>query len=279
MHIRGARRRGLSLTEAIVAIFIIVYCVLTVFRLLHMGIDMDGRAERSLTAAIVCEKQLARVRQWASDITRFNSTSWAPITGTYPDSDFPQYSVTVSNTQWTVYSPCTQIEENWKSFGSPPQDLRRAMTSSFQKVVVNVSWDTNVPTSQVLIASLVGAPTQVGKVIQLTTPGSHMLSRDATVTFSGLSMVDAHGDTIPDVFFAWAQAPYGPQGSVGSFPDKNMNRMGKSMTFRNFYCTQNIGGTPTQVYGPQSGATVNVSVRARAAYDLEHGEILQMVGP
>ena len=271
---RLKRRRGLSLTEAIIAIFIIVYCVLTVFQLLHMGVDMDGKAERSLTAALVSEKQLARVRLWASNTTNFTSdwsTATPPIVGAYLDNDFPQYNVTIAATNLTVYSPCTQTEQNWVG----PPDERRAMTSSFKKVCITVSWDPSVPTSQVQIASLVGAPTQVGVSIAATLGGASPSSvhQNATVDFSNITALDSTNTPIPDVFFTWTQSPTTSTGSVGSF--QNQTRTGQAVQFQNFYCNEMIGGSNQTVFGPTGAA--NVTVTGRAGGDISASNIMQIV--
>lgn len=253
----------MTITEAVIALFLIAYCALTVFQLLNLGVNIDARAERAECAVAVASKHMERLRQWAQTPANFDS-NWSTQVGTIVDTEFPEYQVTITATNETLYSPCSQLESNWAPPFNPVDD-RRKMPNTFKKVLIAASWKPGSPSSQVTIVSLVGAPSQrlATLTIQTTSPYNVPMNQDEAVNATVVAQ-DAGGNNLKDVFFKWSHTPSSVTGSVGSFPPAGQTRDGRTMQFKHFYCIQMVSGISQPVYGPAGNLTVSVAGRCGA---------------
>jgi len=265
----------MTITEAVIALFLIAYCALTVFQLLNLGVNIDGRAERAECAVAVASRHMQRLRQWAETPANFES-DWSTQVGTSVDAEFPEYQVTVEATSETLYSPCSQLESNWAPPSNPVDD-RRKMPNTFKKVLITASWKPGSASSQVTIVSLVGAPSQrlATLNIQTTSPYNVPMNHDEAVNATVVAQ-DAGGNNLKDVFFRWWHRPTSVSGSVGSFPPTGQTRDGRTTQFKHFYCIQTVSGISQPVYGPAGNLTVSVAGRCCADVG---GDLTLQMGP
>jgi len=255
-----ARARALSLVETVISVFLLLCACLVVVALFHSSLRYSSRIIVQSAAARVAEEKLAEVRSFARQLGRdFTSTTlWNnqyPGTATLQES----FQVLVQHASFTVYSPCSKLEEQYSGDG----DTRR-LTNSFRKVTITVSWLPNLPGNQVAVTSLVGAPplTGVGPVTVDSDDLVGNLDFNKTITFTA-RLSDGSADVVPDVMFAWAVLPGAGAGTGqgNGIIDPNhpdTRRSGQRATFRNNY----------PLYSDPWGASVKgrVSVMATCRY-------------
>ena len=197
--------------------FIVSYCILTVFLLLNLGVNIDGRAERAQSAIMVCSKRMSTIRHWASNATNFYS-DWSAVVGTFPDPEFSDLQVTLAAANVTLCSPCTQLGALHFPPANPTDD-RRKMPNTFKKVVIKASWDPGTPTANVTIASLVGAPSQVVSSLSITPSAANPnpVPQNALLDFS-VQALDGSGAVIPDVSLTGINSPLLSVARWAAFP-------------------------------------------------------------
>ena len=242
--LRVGPQTGSSIVETTVALFILAFCLLTVLNLLDAGLSIDRMADRQRIGILVARQELGRLRYWASRPSNFFGGDWASQNTTFDSDSFPGYQVTVTITNQTLCSPCTQLEQ---AYVGPP-DTRRLMTSTYRQAVVNASWDPGHASSTVEVVSLIAAPYFAVNAVAIDYGGgSLVIPKDGILNATAVAL-DNDGNPIPDIFLRWSQSPSSSVGSVGSFVTGGP-RTGLSVSFQNFYCTSN--GNP--VYGPWPG--------------------------
>lgn len=197
--------RGLSLTETVVAIFLLSVAMLLVINLMHVSIRYQGMNRRQATGMLLAQKLLDAVRAWAWEapggIYNYHA-SWAPWQGaSLTDPDFPGYTAQVDAQPGSVIlqSPCTGLE----SIYAP---LNRRLTASVVPVRVQVQWDANDPTRRVSLVSYVGEPPPRTPITVTVTraggPGDPV-PPDGVVDFT-VQASDANGAPISDLVYRWS---------------------------------------------------------------------------
>lgn len=200
----GSLRRGVSLGEAIVAIFLIVSAVMVSVALFHNGLRYGRVAQTRVLAGAYARKVMAQARDWASDPAKFSAMSWTPFDGVdLTDPDYPGFVARVTRVDEgrDLLSPSSTLETMFLTQAN-------VMEKSLMPVQVTVSW--GEPEQTLSLTSLIGQP-------------EHALPPNPTVTVSrsgppdpvpSLSEVvfraelrDAGGDPIPNVTFSWTLEP------------------------------------------------------------------------
>ncbi len=209
-----AKRRGLSLMETIIALFLITVGVLEVAGVFQSAFNSRQRAANTALATAIATKRIAQIRQQATTPTTFSN--WSGIDGTANDTEFPDFAVTTSS-EWVIqYSPCSLSEKRYT-----PNE--RTMSRSLRKVTVGVSWDASKPSSRVEMSALVGAPklgfASLGIVESLPTT----LSWGRSTTLTAVAR-DAGGNEMPDLFYNWEVIPSSGNANISS------NRSGRTAT-------------------------------------------------
>jgi hypothetical protein len=136
----GRRRpRGLSLAEAVIAIFILTFGFAVVARLFHAGLAYEAHTDAQQMAALVAESKMEEIRGWNWQVHRPGSTvpgacafsDWtaypdigAPIFNPSPNA--PDFLVGVNSTLREIYSPCTQFESLYVANPNPDRQPRVA---------------------------------------------------------------------------------------------------------------------------------------------------------
>lgn len=135
----GARTRGLSLLETIIAMFLFTAGAALVAGLFHTALRYSSRVEDRVLAAMVAEKSLQEVREWAASpsggVLNYNG-SWSYYDGTVrPDPDHPKFVVQYEVEDHQLTSPSSSFEQ------LIPAGER--VTVPVKRVRATVRWDTS----------------------------------------------------------------------------------------------------------------------------------------
>lgn len=219
-------RRGLTLVECLVAIFIITFAILIMAALFRSALDAARRANKVALATTIASKRMAQIVYDAQDPLQF--ANWSALDGSpFQDSQFPDFKVTTASEFETQYSPCSQTE-----LGYPVAQQRR-LTSSLRKVRVQVSWSSS-PRDSVSLINLIGAPT-----LELSSVGLNESIPDPMLAISNQSLTvyahDSTGANIPDLFYDWRLDPETGNGELV------VSRDGRSATVTNRIYDQDLG--------------------------------------
>ena len=247
-----SNRRGLSLVEAIISIFLMVMGFLVMGQLYHSAMQYQAMVTERTVAATLAERQMERIRGWSAQVHKspggtasFDNASWASCPGagaTTTDPDNPGFNITVQTVAQALYSPCTQFETQ------PLQGAPRRINTAARRVDVLVRWQSN---REFVLSSLVCLPTGEPKGAAPVGVGAiGSLAFDARRTTSA-NLTNADNRLIPDAFFTWevaslapsADPPYnsavGP-GAGTSEPDRD----GRSALIANYIYTTSPPSPP-----------------------------------
>lgn len=219
-------RRGVSLTEAVVAIFLLTAGFIVTSKLFHQALQYESRISTQQIAVTLAERQLELIRSWSRDFHRQPGnafTNWAGcpgLGGPTPVSDYPDYRMTVTTSAHTIASPCSEFE-NLKAVGN-----RRQMNSTCRLVDIVINWSS---ARQYRLRSLVAVPAfQASSVLTVKcTPASGTtVGQDGSFPI-GVQVVDSTNAVLPDVFLAWYNS-----GDGNGTLDPNLDGSGGTFTNR-----------------------------------------------
>lgn len=236
MGVERRRPRGLSLMEAVIAIFVITFAILIMASLFRSALDGARRARKVTVANVLANRRMEEIVYWAGDGNNFSN--WSSIDGASgPDGQFPDFTVRSDTEAYVLYSPCSQSESRF------PPASQRSMVASARKVRVRVTWSpvTN-PRNSIDLLAIVGAPTQKLNSVQIGAPATVAALTSANITATAL---DTNNQPILDLFFKWSISPLDGYGEIQSASD------GRTLTLTN------------RVYNPDLGYVVapgNVSL-------------------
>ena len=202
---KKGQRRGMSLLEAIFAMFYLSSAILIIAHLLDAGLQAGLKVEQQLTATSIARNELAKLR--ASAVTPEGFDELALYTGAPQPSGEPGFSVSITTEPFHQYSPCSTVELAY------PADQRRELTKSTRKVRVRVSWGNNRG-SKVQVVSLIASPPP--EVDHLSLKGvtvPNPIDPDGVADFE-VEAQDDRGKAIPDLFYEWAVIPSNGDGTV-----------------------------------------------------------------
>lgn len=221
-------RRGITLVETLVAIFVLTLAVAFVGNLLHAGLRHQARSERKILAVQLGRKKLCLLRAWARTPTtgsyyNFDQAvaAWVAQVGN-GDPEYPGLVVNATVVDQTLYSPCTTMEAPYVPLGNA-----RSMTSSAKKVKISVA-DDGDPVWTLDLVTLVADPTRnlaSSDAVRLTptsaipptlSPAGNDLNNPAggsTVEMKAEALYP-DGRPVPDLFFDWYIVPLGGTGTL-----------------------------------------------------------------
>lgn len=233
-------RRGLSLIEAIMSIFLVIVGFLIMGQLFHSAIHYETLVTERTTAAAMAEHQMEKIRGWSAQVFKgtsggsaFDDATWAGCPGNGgPNTDplYPGYFINVTTSMARLYSPCTQFETK------NDQPNSRAMNNSTRRVDIIVSWSSD---SQFALSSLISLPTgEPAAVNPVQVAAVAPLARDARSNTS-VTLTNAAGHILPDAFFSWE---LNPKSTKAGFPNpvgagvaaSDPSRDGRSAAIANF---------------------------------------------
>ena len=206
------KRRGLSLAETVLSLFLLAFSIILCTNLFHVGLRYSGRVEQEAVATLIAQKKLAEIRAWAS--TRvpggFHFDDWTPYANfTTNDPDQPGYLINVVARPAPLLDPCT-------SFGAlflPANQTR--LQASYQKVTATVTWGAG---PGIALTTLIGDPVREWRVntplviTQISLAGNPLpRSQDAVFKVEGY---DSDNRLIPDLMYNWYVVPLTGNGTI-----------------------------------------------------------------
>ncbi|MEW6282841.1 MAG: hypothetical protein AB1758_29790 [Candidatus Eremiobacterota bacterium] len=243
---RRAGTAGLSLTETVISLVLLIAAFFIVVRLFHTGLRYLGQVERHANAVLLAERTMEDLRAWAEQGRNFDD--WTPYASTaVPVTDMNGYRIQVRSSAEALASPASGFED------LQPAPDRRMLQSSCRRVEVTVLWDSD--RKSLRLVSLVSEPVRGWRAVtpievRPSGPLPNPLARDAPVTFTAHGF-DSDGREIPDLFFKWYLAPSPGNGTL------TQSRDGRSATFTNVV----VVPLRPPIYTGQS-----VVIQARALY-------------
>lgn len=226
--------------EANLAIALLAACFFLLFPLFQYALQYSTRVEQTAVATILARSRLADLRDWArrkvGPAYNFDNLGGYPALGPAPDPEHPEYTVAVTHSAHTLYSPCTTFQSV-----QPDDAQRRALRSSCQRVEVRVTWVAAGLASEFTLVSLLADPTRGfgSLVVNGGAPGP--LALDANVAFTA-DAVDEDGRSIPDLFFKWNVRPRTGVGRVQSVSGDTRTCRLQNLSYRRDGTAQHTGG-------------------------------------
>ena len=200
-----AGRRGVSLGEAIVAIFLIVSAVMVTVTLFHSGLRYARMAETRATAGIYGRKVMQQIRSWARNPANYDDPNWAPYNGVeLTDPDFPGFLARVD---------CQPAGRDLLSPSSELETMHGALAHRLDKAVVpvrvTVVW--GQPEQRLPLVSLVGEPERElaagpNVLVQRVSGPPDPVPELGEIGFTA-QLLDSGGNPIPNVAFSWSLLP------------------------------------------------------------------------
>lgn len=239
-------RRGLTILETVIAVFVLTAAVLVVTALFPAGLRHLRKAEAAHMAACIAENRLEQVRAWSNTPqgSGYGFDDFSAYDGmAASDPDHPEYQVAVHAIDQSLYSPSSQFEET--AVGP-----KREFTGTFKKVQVTVRWEGESLTTVTYLADPTRRLRTATPVeIVPTSPIPNPLPQGDSVTFEA-NGYDQDGRRIPDLRFRWYIVPITGNGTI------DPSRDGLSAVFTN---SVTIGSTVKYTGGA-------CQVAARATY-------------
>jgi type II secretory pathway pseudopilin PulG len=195
-----SRTRAFSLLEAVIAMFLLSFCALSVLELTQSGFVAQKRNQEIAKANLVAQSVIADMRIWAEDINNYKGT-WAPYNRTFVPPDFPEYSVTAraQAAGRPLDSPCAELESQWE----PTTQGKRTMPDAIVPVELIVSWSPKERDS-VTILTYVGEPRRdtTGITFEVTGPSQASMGMGDTCAYS-VKAKDSGGRYLDNLMFLW----------------------------------------------------------------------------
>lgn len=194
-------RRGLSMAEAIIAMFVLLGGFTVIFRLFHTAMQYSNVIDAQQQKVRVAQNKLEEIRAWSrvnhqpAGPTPFTDwTHWHNLSGR--DSEYPaiDWKVTVRNAP--LSSPCSLFEK-----AETVVDRRRLMPDSCKQITVEAN--TGLGSHGVTLTTLIGQPATAELCqIELGTVGALNIKHNQHVDFTAkLQTVSAR--VILDMFYHW----------------------------------------------------------------------------
>lgn len=211
--------RGLSLAEAIVALFLLTAGVLVAVTAFQRSLVYQRDTTRLRQAGQLAQNYLAQVARYRDN---FAGTNWPGYWSIYNPDSFREepFSVEVRCTVPQVFSPCLSLEQPYTS---------RARRLDDSAVQVEITLDWGGPQRQFRYTSLLAPPTPQLQSVRLTRVDSGGVGRDGHAVFQAEAL-NASGNTIPGACFSWSVDTDGSthQPGMGTL-NPNADRTGHEM--------------------------------------------------
>lgn len=230
------KKRGLSLLETVIGLFLMVLLMLGSLRLFDAGLYYSSQAQQSVTAVRVAQNVLQEIRIWARTPTAggLEWDDWSYWDG-YDAMDATEsgYRVRVSVVDRELKSPSAEMEESF------PLGEQKILADSCKTVEILVSWSDD--SKEYTLTSLVSEPARPLPITVEVTPVGALaaLNRDATADFR-VRALDADGVVIDDLFFEWNVKPSTTNGGI------TQTRSGETSTFIHAVAVPNLPTLYTQ---------------------------------
>ena len=234
-------RRGLSLAETVIALFVLVVACLGCVQMFHVGLRSGSVTEKRSVAAFLANKRLTQLQVWAKDATHFSTWSGYPNGA---DADFPDYGLQTTVSDYTAFSPCSGVQGT----------TARQLLKSLKRVQIDVSYPPFTTADHLRVVSLIGEPPHslTGLTVLVDDSAlSNPVPPPPTAQTLSAQVRDGSNTVIQDMMFDWYVDPATGNGHLS--PDDD----GKSARFSNEVLLP-LGSSPNT-----PGSTCSVEAWAR----------------
>lgn len=197
----GTRRRGVSLLETVIALFILLGVLTFTLELYARSLREQTKIERNERAAFFTDNVLSRLRHWARDPVHFDSDPWADFSN-YSDPAFPGFSARV-RTRWSAtMTPCTAQESE------RPSARQRQLNKTLKTATIEIFFEGE---TLLEVSTLFNEPQRplaadATVVVRRVSTTTGLLAADETLRHSA-QLIDDNGRQIEDVAFSWSIQP------------------------------------------------------------------------
>jgi|GEM_PF-1429275 hypothetical protein len=210
---RAANGRGLSLIEVIIALTILTFGCLTVFRMFHLGISYSGNIGDEAMASVIAQKKLDEIRSWAyrkqSGAYNFVKGDWAIWDDkTFVDSEYSKFRIATLVEDRELKSPSSNVQPYHQ------------MSCSAKIVKVVVSWVSGALPREFSVVSVIGEPVREGTICTAITSEIIELGPGESHIFTAPQSVDANGDSVKDISYRWYIKTMTANGTLLNYANK-----------------------------------------------------------
>lgn len=227
------RPGGLSLSETILALFLLTATVLLFVSSFHRALAYRKWSQRQMEATLLARSELEQLRLWARDPANFAS-DWSARTGTRTRPEHPGFSIaTYRGPARELLSPASSLE-----LGSG--DPRRFPASAYP-VAVEVRWSAEGPHDRVRLTTLISEPNRLAPGENLEVRISHVsgsapLGGQAEADYRATALLP--GGAPVDAMFTWSILPM--TGNATVLPP--ISRDGRQVRIKNALRVLRTGG-------------------------------------
>ena len=197
---KAGKPRGVSLVEAVIALFILSFCALSVLSLTQTGFLAQKRNQEIARANLVIQSVIADMRLWAENIDNYQG-DWGLYNRTFSPVGFPGYQVRVRSEAdgRPIDSPCAELESQWE----PTTRGRRIMPDAVIPVELTVFWSDD-PRDSMTVLTYVGEPKRDVSAVTFLVDGPSRVSLGMDqVSEYRVSAKDGNGRPLDNLMFQW----------------------------------------------------------------------------
>lgn len=196
-------RRGNSLLETVMALFLFAVAILFVANGADYALQAGNRSAREARAAFLAQSRLAALREWSQQGSNFSNFTAYPGLGAWQVDDFG-LQTRVDLLRQQTYMPSSGSEV----FLAPPD--RRPMDGSLLRARVQVRWGSSARENYQLVTQIgdsrrawrLANPIEISPI----SPPAVPLPQGGTADFQAQGF-DSAGQAIPDLAFSWTVVP------------------------------------------------------------------------
>lgn len=224
---------GLSLSETILALFLLTATVLLFVSSFHRALSNRRWSQRQMEATLLARSELEQLRLWARDPANFCS-DWSDRIGVKTRPDHPGFTITTHRgPAREILSPSTSLETG---AGAP-----RRFPANAYPVAIEVRWSADGPRDRVRLTSLISEPNRLAAGDALEVRVSHVsgvtpLGGQGEADFSATALLP--GGTPVDAMFTWSIVPM--SGNATVLPP--ISRDGRQVRVKNALRVLRTGG-------------------------------------
>lgn len=188
--------RGLSLAEAVVALFLMSAGVMVAAAAFQRCLVYQRHSLRQREAAVLAENLLTRLKVYR-DRFGASSQSWPDYWALYANDSFQlenQMQVSLRAQQRAVYSPCLGLETHFLA-------QARKLSQSAVDVQIQLRWAAG-PGGSLQCRTLLAAPAPEVTSLRLQRLDFGTVARDGFARLE-VEALDSSGRPLPDLCFAW----------------------------------------------------------------------------
>ncbi len=201
-------RRGYSLLEVVMALFLLAVAALLVFNLFHVALQRSRGTQVQNTARLLVEQRWAELRAWARSGGYTDPASLSAIDGEVSrPSEYPEFELRVSARPYQLVSPSKELERD-----TPVADLK-SIDEAVALVEVTAQWSGSRGSGTLSQTGLLPRAPQVLERIEVNLLGSNPLNRNATLPLEALA-IDTDGAPILGASFGWWVASLGGDATI-----------------------------------------------------------------